>query len=109
MPSASIIELKSKEACAECGQHKLYTNDSEKNDSVVRWHCLNCNHTFFETEDQKKFRKDKEKEGKQYNSISSGVILISLTLVTILMLLMNSQQNETQAPTQPDNQFEQLN
>ncbi|MEO0884724.1 MAG: hypothetical protein AAFY54_02170 [Cyanobacteria bacterium J06648_10] len=42
-------ELKSKDACPRCGEHKLFTNDSEKEDHVVHYHCLNCNYEYSET------------------------------------------------------------
>lgn len=58
--NALVSELRSKEACPSCGDHKLYTNDSEKEDSITRWHCLNCNHTFYEKKSRRDFCKEKE-------------------------------------------------
>lgn len=104
------IELKSKEACSVCGEHKLYTNDSEKNDEVVRWHCLNCNHTFSENVAEKKARKQKEKEQKKDQpSGVSGITMIALILIAILMVTLSQEQESTQETAQPATQSEQLN
>jgi len=104
------IELKSKEACSACGEHKLYTNDSEKDDSVVRWHCLNCNHTFSEDEPRKKFRQRKEKEQKKDTPSSSiGITVIALLMIVILTVVLDQQKNNQETVQPANSQVEQAN
>jgi len=104
MPSTSLIELKSKEACPACGKHKLFTNDSKKNDDVVHWQCLNCNHTFFEGADEKK--DNKKKDDSAFGSASA---IITMLVATILILMFAQTRQNNQEPVQPAAQYEQLN
>ncbi|MEL7226508.1 MAG: hypothetical protein AAGL17_17155 [Cyanobacteria bacterium J06576_12] len=76
----------------------------------MRWHCLNCNHTFSEDENQKKFRQQQEKDGKEKKAENSyGITIIAFMLITILAILMSQQQEAAQDNLQPVNQVEQSN
>lgn len=47
--SALLDAYRSKRACPQCGAHKLFTNDGKTSVSgTIHYHCLNCNHQFFE-------------------------------------------------------------
>lgn len=108
MTSQLLPEFKSKEACPACGKHKLYTNDSEKADTM-RQHCLSCNHITYENEAQKEFRKKREKANKKDQPSSSlGITIIAMIMLVVLALVLEQKQ-DTPETAQPVSQIERLN
>ncbi len=108
MTSKLVPEFKSKAACPACGKHKLYTNDSEKDDSDVRYHCLSCNHISYENGELKDFRKKREKAQRDKPSTSYGITIVAMMLIAILLIMLE-QNRDPQPAGQPVNQIEQLN
>ena len=100
MTSKLLPELKSKEACPRCEKHKLFTNDSEKEDSVIHYHCLACNFEYDETSDSKAYKKRKAKEKKK-DEPSSFLGLAIFVLMMFVILTITVDQERKRDATQP--------
>lgn len=103
MPS-TLSDFKSKRACPNCKENKLFTNDDEKNSYIVHYKCLNCNEFLFETNKNKKL--NKEQAQKQEDSVAEekpsnvvGIALIFMILAAILFLNSNSGGEDTEQQT----------
>lgn len=91
MTSTLLKDFKSKRACPSCSEKKLYTNDSEKFDTVVHYHCLNCGVQFSETEDQRELFKQKADKKGSSSSNSLGVMVILLLFAVILAVVVSGE------------------
>ncbi|MGB7249198.1 MAG: hypothetical protein WBC73_09685 [Phormidesmis sp.] len=98
MVQTTLQAYKSKRACPVCHEKKLTTNDIEKFDEVMHYHCLNCGYEFFENEEQRKFNKDKaNKEAEGEQPWAAGTIILILMVAAILSITL-SEQAEDQSP-----------
>lgn len=101
MLDTTVEEHKSKTACPRCDQKKLITNDSEKSDEVMYNHCLNCGFEFSENEQQREYRKDQDRKGREDSPWNAGFILAIAMIVTILSINLSRQNATNEAvPTQ---------
>ncbi|MEL7051059.1 MAG: hypothetical protein AAFV85_17560 [Cyanobacteria bacterium J06634_6] len=106
MTSKLLPEIKSKEACRRCGEHRLFTNDSEKEDSVIHYHCLNCNAEYNETSDSKDYKKRKAKEKKKDDAPSSFLGLAIFVLMMFVILTITVDQERKRDAAAPLNSTE---
>ena len=105
MTSTLLPEYKSKSACPRCDQHKLFTNDSEKEDAVIHYHCLNCNFEYNETSDIKAYKKSKQKEKK--DEAPSGLVgMMIFALMMVVILTVTVDQERKRESLQPGPQLE---
>ena len=91
--TSTLLKGNSKKACPQCSEKSLFTNDSEKHDAVVHYHCLACNYQFAETAEEKDFYKKRAEESKGKNENSFGITLIVL-IVSVIFAVYLSQREE---------------
>ncbi len=105
MKSTLVKEFESKEACPRCEEKKLYTNDTQKGVAVVHYHCLRCNHEFFEPAEFKELKKHRSKAGKSEEP--SGLlasVFIAVMMIVIFAITQADRQNQPEGTFELDNQ-----
>ena len=99
--SESLLDtLKQKEECPRCKEKYLYSNDSDAIDDIVNYVCLRCGYAFYENEQQREYRKDKEKDKKESNPWDAG-ILLALSMLSVILLINLSRRGELPRSLEP--------
>ncbi|MGB3296976.1 MAG: hypothetical protein WBA76_01810 [Phormidesmis sp.] len=93
MLDTTVKDFKSKATCPRCSERKLDTNDSEKIDIVIYHHCLSCGFEFSENEQQREYRKDKEKKDSSDSPWNAGIWLAIAMIATILTVGLSENNN----------------
>ena len=75
---------------------ELCTNDVEALSDVIHYHCLNCNHQFFETKQQRALYQ--YRSSKNGPSMKLGTIVIVLVIATIFAVKVKEK-------TENDNRY----
>lgn len=91
MSSTQIEEFKSKEACERCGEHKLFTNNTQKGAPFTRYRCVNCNHEFIETAEDKARKK---KPPVSRNESYLGMLFVVITMFVIVAITTSNQERQ---------------
>lgn len=92
MTSTQVAEFKSKEACPRCQEHKLFTNDVQKDAPFVRYHCLSCNYEFSQKVKNKVRKKKKTERSEQY----LGMLFVVVTMFVIVLITLDNQRQADQ-------------
>jgi predicted RNA-binding Zn-ribbon protein involved in translation (DUF1610 family) len=87
-----LDEIKSKQACLNCQEKKLTTNDSERSDELMHYRCLNCGYDYTETKEERSFRDGKNKMNRTDDSPwGQGATILIAMLATILIINLSGQ------------------
>lgn len=78
-----LESIKSKRTCRYCGEKKIQTNDSEKVENFVFYHCFQCGGDFIENEEEREFRDEDKKDDTPWGA---GVSVLVAMLITILLI-----------------------
>ena len=105
MTSTQVAEFESKEACPRCQEHKLFTNDVQKDAPFVRYHCLCCNYEFSQKSEEKAKKKKKaESRSEQY----LGMLFVVVTMFVIVLITLDEQRQVEQGESAPSSRIELL-
>lgn len=104
-----LKDYKSKKPCPKCEAYRLITNDSEKTEETIHYHCLDCNFQFFETNEYREYSKRKKKKEKKDNTSNSlGLMLIILILSTIFAVTLSKQEERRDNQVGPASGLEEV-
>jgi len=93
---STLLKGNSKKDCPNCGTKGLFTNDSEKNDPAVHYHCLNCNYQFVETAEEKDLYEKRGEENKKANKKDNPVGVTLIILIAAVIFAVSLSQRDEQ-------------
>lgn len=97
MLTTVLDDVKSKEACPSCEQHRLTTNDVHTVDDRMHYHCLSCNYEFSNTaadrEQLKKMQKSKDEP-----SLQAGALFLLLLAAVTLAVFLSERDTQSLQP-----------
>ena len=103
LPQRVLEKAKQKEECPLCEKKYLYSGDSSEYDPIMYLTCLRCGYGFYENEQQRKYRQNKEDEIR--NPWGGGFLVLVAMLVVILAINLDrrgelSNPQPTSFPTE---------